>query len=344
VKILITADPEIPVPPISYGGIERVVDLLVRTLQARGHQVGLVAHPASSCAATERFSWRGGRSNRGIDILRNAHLLSGALADFAPQILHSFSRLLYMLPQLPRKLPKIMSYQRPPTARSVRWASRISGGSLVFTGCSEFISRYGASAGGRWRAIHNPVDVDRMAFRATVPSGAPLVFLSRVERIKGAHTAIAVARLAGRRLIIAGNHATTGPERRYWDEVIFPQLESGTVEYAGEVNDAQKSDLLGQAAAMIVPVEWDEPFGIVFAEALSCGTPVISTPRGAVPEIVRHGVEGFLVTSVDEACKAVARLDEIDRHACRRRAVEHFSAPVIASGYERLYAELAAAG
>jgi len=188
------------------------------------------------------------------------------------------------------------------------------------------------------------VDVDRMAFRSTVPSDAPLVFLSRVERIKGAHTAIAVAKLAGKRLIIAGNHAAAGPERRYWDELILPQLESGVVEYAGEVNDTQKSDLLGQAAAMIVPVEWDEPFGIVFAEALSCGTPVISTPRGALPEIVTDGVEGFLVSSIEEACKAVERLDEIDRHACRRRAVEHFSAAVIASSYERLYAELAAAG
>ena len=343
-KVLVTADPEIPVPPVAYGGIERVVDLLVRALQKRGHRVGLVAHPASSCPADERFSWRGSRSNHGVDSLRNALLLSGALADFQPQLLHSFSRLLYMLPQMRRKLPKIMSYQRPPTARSVRWANRIAGGSLTFTGCSEYISRAGAPAGGRWRAIHNPVDVDRMAFKATVPSGAPLVFLSRVERIKGAHTAIAVAKLAGRRLIIAGNHAASGPERRYWDELILPQLKPGVVEYAGEVNDTQKSDLLGQAAAMIVPVEWDEPFGIVFAEALSCGTPVISTPRGALPEIVTDGVEGFLVGSVEEACKAVGRLDQIDRHACRRRAVEHFSAAVIASNYERLYAELAAAG
>jgi glycosyltransferase involved in cell wall biosynthesis len=94
---------------------------------------------------------------------------------------------------------------------------------------------------------------------------------------------------------------------------------------------------------MIVPVEWDEPFGIVFAEALACGTPVISTPRGALPEIVTEGVEGFLVGSLDEACDAVRRLGEIDRHACRRRAVEHFSAAVIAAGYERLYAELAGA-
>ena len=145
-------------------------------------------------------------------------------------------------------------------------------------------------------------------------------------------------------MVIAGNHALTGPEGRYWEEEIAPQLKSGSVEYVGEVNDAQKAELLGQAAAMIVPVEWDEPFGIVFAEALACGTPVISTSRGALPEIVTQGVEGFLVNSIEEGCNAVARVGEIDRHACRRRAAEHFSAGVVVSRYERLYAELVAAG
>jgi glycosyltransferase involved in cell wall biosynthesis len=343
-RVLLTVDPELPVPPATYGGIERVVDLIVHSLRERGHQVGLLANPGSSCAADAKFGWHGAQSHRLLDSFANLRQLSSVVAEFAPQVLHSFSRLLYMLPQMRGGLQKIMSYQRPPTPRTVRWASRISGSSLAFTGCSEYISRAGARAGGCWRAIHNPVDVERMAFRAKVAADAPLVFLSRVERIKGAHTAIAVARRAGRRLVIAGNHAAAGAEREYWEREIEPQLEPGVVEYAGEVNDAQKAELLGQAAAMIVPVEWDEPFGIVFAEALSCGTPVISTLRGALPEIVTPGVEGFLVGSVAEACDAVARIGEIDRQACRRRAVEHFSARVIASRYERLYAELVAAG
>jgi glycosyltransferase involved in cell wall biosynthesis len=139
-------------------------------------------------------------------------------------------------------------------------------------------------------------------------------------------------------LIIAGNHAKSGPEFDYWTNEIAPQIR-GDIEYIGPVNDVQKNALLGQAAGMIVPIEWNEPFGIVFAEALACGTPVISCPRGALPEIIRHGIEGFLVNSIDEACDAVANLGEIDRSACRQRAEECFSVPVITDQYERLYSE-----
>ena len=101
----------------------------------------------------------------------------------------------------------------------------------------------------------------------------------------------------------------------------------------------QKNALLGKAAAIVVPIEWDEPFGMVFTEALACGTPVISYPRGALPEIVRPGIDGFLVNSVEEACHAVASIGNIDRSACRKRAEELFSVPVIAAQYERLYEE-----
>src|SRR5262249_47761422 len=159
----------------------------------------------------------------------------------------------------------------------------------------------GRRAGGEWRAVHNFVDTDFYTFQPAVAADAPLVFLSRVERIKGAHTAIEVARRAGRRLIIAGNRASAGPEPDYREHGIAPRLGPG-MEYVGQVDEAQKNVLLGQAAAMVVPIEWDEPFGIVFAEALACGTPVISCPRGALPEIVRPGTDGFLVTSVAEAC------------------------------------------
>jgi glycosyltransferase involved in cell wall biosynthesis len=166
------------------------------------------------------------------------------------------------------------------------------------------------------------------------------VFLSRVEPIKGAHNAIAAARLTKRRLLIAGNHGTTGEAGRYWQDEIVPHLDKDGIEYVGSVNDEQKNALLGQAAAMIVPIEWEEPFGIVFAEALACGTPVISCPRGALPEIVRPGIDGYLVNNIDEVCTAIQNLPQINRRNCRQRAEECFSASVIVDKYEQLYCSL----
>ncbi len=230
-----------------------------------------------------------------------------------------------------------MSYQRKPTERTVGRAATLGGKSLVFTGCSEHICRQGRAGGGTWHAIPNCVELAKFSFQPCVPPDAPLVFLSRVERIKGAHTAIAVARRTGRRLLIAGNHASGGEEGRYWESEIVPHLSKDGIEYVGAVDDEQKNRLLGQAAAMIVPIEWDEPFGIVFAEALACGTPVISCPRGALPEIVRDGVDGFLVRDIEGACGAVAKLPIISRADCRRRAETEFAAEEIAGKYLELY-------
>lgn len=338
VRVLITADPELPVPPKLYGGIERIVDLLVRGLKARGHEVALVAHRDSSCSADRLFPWPGLRSQDAVDILRNTRALRTAVREFRPDVLHSFSRALYLLSLLPSRIPKIMSYQRHPGFRQVAWASRLGGKSLVYTGCSEHICQQGRSAGGTWYPIHNCVELDKYTFQPAVAPDAPLVFLSRVERIKGAHTAIEIARRSGRRLLIAGNHGTSGEERRYWDLEIAPHLGHDGIKYVGPVNDIQKNELLGSAAAMVVPIEWDEPFGIVFAEALACGTPVISCPRGALPEIIRQGIDGFLVQSIADACAAVEKLQGIARAACRDRAERCFSASVIVAIYEQLYA------
>ncbi|MEB3358310.1 MAG: glycosyltransferase, partial [Synechococcales bacterium] len=249
---------------------------------------------------------------------------------------HSFSRLQYLLPLMPTRLPKVMSYQRQPTARTVSLAARFAGASLTFTGCSEHICRQGRRAGGHWQAIHNCVSLEKFTFQPQVAEDAPLVFLSRLDPIKGAHGAIATAQKANRRLLIAGNRIETPAGQAYWESHIAPHL-GATIEYIGPVDDQQKNDLLGQAAAMIVPIEWDEPFGIVFAEALACGTPVISTPRGSLPEIVRPSVDGFLVNSVDEAVAAVHQLSTLDRHQCRQRVEQYFSADTIVSHYERLY-------
>lgn len=342
-RILLTADPELPVPPKLYGGIERIVDLLVTGLQNRGHTVGLVAHPESTSKASQFFPWWGKQSQNKLDALKNTKVLWSAVQRFQPDILHSFSRILYLLPLLNSGLPKVMSYQRNPSLRTTSWGTKLARGSLTFTGCSDYICGIGQKAGGVWHTIHNCVELDKYTFQPTVKPDAPLVFLSRVESIKGAHQAIAAAHQAKKTLIIAGNQVNSEEGKNYWQQEISPYLGKDGIEYIGPVNDEQKNELLGQAAAMIVPIQWDEPFGIVFAEALACGTPVISCPRGALGEIVRQGVDGYLVNNLEEACSAIQNISQINRYDCRQRVESCFSADVIISKYEHFYQSLVSA-
>jgi glycosyltransferase involved in cell wall biosynthesis len=338
-RILLTADPELPVPPLLYGGIERIVDSLITEMRSRGHVVGLLAHPESKSVVDWHAGWPGATSACWQDTWVNMQAMSRAIQAFKPDVLHSFSRIAYFGRHLLTRLPKVMSYQRDPSPRTTGWAARLAGQRLVFTGCSEHIAASGKLAGGKWRAIPNFIDPGKLDFVAKVTSDAPLVFLSRIEPVKGCHMAIAIAKASGRRLLIAGNRVETGSATGYWDREIAPHLGKDGIEYVGMVNDEQKNSLLGQAAAMVVPIEWEEPFGIVFAEALACGTPVISTARGALPEIVEHGVHGFHIKTLEDGVAAVAGLNNLDRAVCRRRVEDKFTVAVVADHYFALYAE-----
>jgi glycosyltransferase involved in cell wall biosynthesis len=343
-RLLLTADPEIEVPPKTYGGIERIVDVLVRRLRVAGHEVGLVAKPGSDCPADAFYPWPGKSSLSRVDTVKNAWTLHRATRAFQPDLIHSFSRVAYLLPHLRGPRPLVMSYQRDPTLRTVGLAVRLAApGILTLTGCSEYIARCGRHAGGEWLGIPNFADTDQLSFAPSVGADAPLVFLSRVESIKGAHWAIEIARRTGRRLLIAGNRADSGHEAVYWKEQIAPWIGRDGIEYLGPVDDVQKNELLGKASAMVVPIQWDEPFGIVFAESLACGTPVIACPRGALPEIVRPGIDGFLIGSIEEGCAAVAKVGALSRAACRLRAESHFSARAVVARYIDLYERLHAA-
>ncbi len=338
-KILLTADPGLPVPPAGYGGIERIVDALVRFYRKEGHEVGLVAQAGSESPADVRFAWPDASSS-GRGGLRPALALWRAVRRFRPDILHSFSRLGFLLPFLTTRLPKIMSYQRHTGGRQISWAARVGGRSLLFTGCSEFICSMGRPSGGRWRVVHNFIEPDKLTFVPTVSPDAPLVFLSRIESIKGPDTAIAIARQAGRRLLLAGNRPTAGTEKAFWDREIGPWLGRDGVEWVGEVDDRRKNELLGRAAALVLPIRWEEPFGIVFAESLATGTPVITCARGAAPEIIEPGRTGFFIKDADEGAAAVGRLGTLNRSDCRQSAETRFSLAVCAATYLGLYREM----
>jgi glycosyltransferase involved in cell wall biosynthesis len=237
----------------------------------------------------------------------------------------------------------VQSYQRPIPWRGVRRAHLLAGDSLLIAACSSSLYDHGTAGDrARCRTVHNAIDTRLYTLALSVPAEAPLVFLGRLEAIKGVHHAIAIAREAGRRLIIAGNRVGTPSGNQYFEREIRPHLDRERVRYVGEVDDAQKDALLGGAAALLMPIEWDEPFGIVMIEALACGTPVIGFRRGAVPEVVRHGETGFICQTPSEAARLVAELPTLSRSRCREDVERRFSPTALVDAYERVYRELAA--
>ena len=334
--IVLTADPELPVPPRLYGGIERVISMLVRELRDRGHRITLFAHPESSASGAELVPWAGSNSRSRVDTMRNCLLLSQEIRRRKVDIIHSFSRIAYLLPLLPWPIPKLMSYQRPVTRRSVNMAKVLSGGSLEFTAVSQWMMNHVLDI-GRWSLVPNGVPLATFPYVADPGSNAPLVFLGRVEEIKGPHLAVEVAKRTGLPLVIAGN--VPHEHQNWFDGVIAPHL-GDQIRYLGAVDDQQKAWLLGHARALMMPILWNEPFGIVMAEAMACGTPVLGLRRGAVPEVVEHGVSGLVVDKLEELVTAVQKLPQIKRLDCRTRVEKLFSSSAVASGYLDLYGRM----
>jgi glycosyltransferase involved in cell wall biosynthesis len=337
-RIALTVDPELPVPPLHYGGIERIVDMLARGLAERGHDVTLFAHPHSTCPV-RRVAWKGRSSGRLHDTLRNAATLARRVALDHYDVVNSFSRIAYLVPILPLPVPKLMSYHREISVRTTGLAHRLARGTLEFSAIGQhMMARRPLS--GSWHHVPNGVALHAYDYCAAVPADAPLAFLGRIEEIKGPDLAIEVARRTGRKLILAGN---VPQEHRPWFEArIAPHVDGERILYAGPVDDAQKSALLGGACALLMPVLWEEPFGLVMIEAMACGTPVIGFRRGGVPEVVANGETGFVVDTVAEMAAAVEGLPAISRPACRARVERLYSDLVATERCLAIYAELIA--
>jgi glycosyltransferase involved in cell wall biosynthesis len=337
-NIAIAADPELPVPPRLYGGIERVIHFLAEGLTARGHNVTLFAH-ADSNISGRLVPYGGSSSHSLLDTMRNASRIAVSMFGGETDVIHSFGRLAYLAPLALTSTPKLMSYQRPVTPTSVHAAVRLFGRTLSFSACGRHM--IGALADeAPWHVIPNGVPLSAFTYQPAVPANAPFVFLGRVEEIKGTHLAIDIARRAGRALVIAGNIAAEHQE--YFDQRIKPSVDGVKVRFIGAVDDRQKNELLGAAAALLMPILWDEPFGIVMAEALACGTPVIGFNRASVPEVVSQGITGWIGRDVEELAALANHVSTLSRRACRTAAESRFSDDVIVGAYEALYLELIA--
>lgn len=338
-RVLLLMDPFIKVPPSYYGGIERVVADLARGLFHRGHDVTVWAAPGSQTPGVLEPFGREGEWTRWSNV-RNIAAISARLWRQPKRfdVVHNYGRLAYLTSILRWNLPKIQTYMRTVNGNNIRSARRLGARRLHYTAVSAAIRDTGSSAGGEWSVIHNCASPNDYAFKADIdPHGAPLCFVGRLERCKGVHNAIAVARVLNRPLRIAGNISTLAHEKEYFHREIEPLIDGRLITYLGPLNNEEKNELLGSSAAMLMPIEWEEPFPVVLPESLMCGTPVIAFSRGGMPEGVEHGRTGFLCSDVAGMVSAVRRLGEIDRAQCRTQAERRFSDSVIVDEYERLY-------
>jgi glycosyltransferase involved in cell wall biosynthesis len=332
-------DPGILVPPKGYGGHERLVYMFAKEYARLGHEVHLLVTRGSVVeGCTVHPFGKEGFPPKKWDARMAIPTAWKFLRKHRNQfdLIHNFGRLAYLLPVLNHPVKKIMTYGREISSRNIRMMNRLPHKNIVYTGCSrDLVSR--AHAGGRWEAVYNAIEFEKFTLQEQVAENAPLMFLGRIEKVKGAHTAIKVAKATGHQLILAGNISPLADERKYFEQEIKPHIDDEQIRYVGAVNDEQKNLWLGQAKALLFPIEWNEPFGIVMIEAMACGTPVIGFKKGSVPEVINEGITGSIVENENEMIAAVTKIGSIKRRSCREYARERFDVQGIARQYLSLF-------
>jgi glycosyltransferase involved in cell wall biosynthesis len=342
--IAMLAPPWIPVPPPGYGGIEFVVALLTDALVARGHDVELFCAPGSRSTAKvrplldaphpdqiERSLFEADHTARAFEAI-DAAAQRGEPFDVVHD--HCGFTPLAMADRL--STPLVHTVHGPFNDDTTPYyAYHGVKGTIV---C---ISRSQASAapdpGLVGAVVPNPMDVESWPLGKQKQEW--LLWLGRFVPDKGPQRAIQVAKAAGRPLVLAG---TVQPGwERFFSTEIEPHIDGTTVRFVGEVGGARKQRLFADAFAFLMPIRWPEPFGMVMVEALAAGTPVLAFPHGAAPEIVEHGVNGFLVADEQEMAAIVDKCAEIDPERCRA-SVMRFAPDQVAAGYEAAYERAAA--
>ena len=334
-RILLVMDPGILVPPKGYGGHERLVFMFAKEYALLGHEVHLLVTKGSEVENCTVHSF----GKEGFPPQKFDSFLAMPTAWFFLMqhknrfdLIHNFGRLAYLLPILNHRVKKIMTYGREITGRNIAIINKLPNRNLFYTGCSSnLISRIETS--GNWTTVYNAIDFNSYILSSQVEPDAPLMFLGRIEKVKGAHNAIVVAKATGNKLILAGNISPLPEEQLYFKNEIEPHIDGVQIIYLGALNDEQKNNWLGLSKALLFPIEWNEPFGMVMVEAMACGTPVIAFNRGSVEEVISEGKTGFVVENLSQMITAVKVIDQINRSDCRELAKNKFHVKVIAEQY-----------
>jgi len=333
-RIGLIVGPWFTVPPEKYGGTERVVDALARALADQGHEVLLATAADSTCPVPQVPGFGPAAPEElGLTFSELGHVIKayGHMRDV--DIIHDHTLAGPLYAHRPPGIPVVTTIHGPLSPGYVPLYRDMARDTAIIAISRDQCSRVEnlkISA-----VIHHGIDVS--AVRMGAGDGGYVCFVGRMCPDKGLLEAVSIAREAGVPLRIAAKmHAPE--EQDYFHDVVEPTL-GNNEDFLGELSDPEKYQLMGDAMALLNPIQWAEPFGLVMIEALATGTPVLATPMGAAPEIVRHGITGFL-GSTEQLAGCITGIPDLSREACRRSVEESFSAQRMAADHLGLYARV----
>jgi glycosyltransferase involved in cell wall biosynthesis len=327
------------VPPRLYGGTERIVSYLTEELVQMGHDVTLFASGDSLTSANlVACAPMALRLDRQVHDTIPHYML---MLDRVRQAAHNFDILHFHVDFLPFPLFRAIARRTVTTLHGRQDLPDLPSFYTAFhdmplVSISDAQRLPLPKVNFAATILHGlPLELHRPTFD---PRGGYLAFLGRISPEKGPERAIQIARTMGIPLKIAAKVDIV--DEAYFRECVAPLLSGPGVEFIGEINDRQKSQFLGEALALLFPIDWPEPFGLAMIEAMACGVPTLAFRRGSVPEIIDEGVTGVIVDGIEQAAAALPRVLRLDRRAIRRRFEERFSAALMAKNYVNLYRSL----
>ncbi len=349
-RIAHITNPHQILPPHGDRGRWLLVSSLIEEQIARGHEVIIYGNKKTTFAGArtehvqllEAEKLEGpATSQRTLRAYNHLTLLNKAYRHIDEyDILHChLNNLHFFMSSLVDK-PTLMTQHWPIEILTQQIIKRVPYSNVYIAPISKAQTRHESERIQYTDVVYNGIDIDQFPFNDKPQDH--FAFIGRLHPSKGAHHAIKVCRRMKRKLALAGStDLQREVYRKYWEKYINPALKSPYITYRGELtHKRQVPKFMGQAKALLFPIEWEEPFGLVMVEAMATGTPVIAFNRGSVPELVKDGVTGFIVEDEDGMKEAIRKIDTIDRQACRDWVVENFTVSKMADGYERVYKQL----
>jgi glycosyltransferase involved in cell wall biosynthesis len=331
-RVALVASPFIPVPPKEYGGTELFIADLARGLQALGVDVTVYANGESTIEVNKRWLFAESQwplKDEGYAQLKDIEHTTWAIKDAsdACDIVHVNTALAVPCSRLSR-LPFACTIHHPTERQLSASYQRMPEVHYVCIS-NDQCKREDLP---NLSMIHHGIDLSK--YQLQIDKQQYLSFIGRIAPIKGTHLAIEIAKRAEIPLKIAGEIQPIF--RDYFEEKVRPHIDGKSVEYVGRADLAAKNELLGNSMAMLFPIQWNEPFGLVMVEAMACGTPVLALRAGSVPEIVKDGVSGYVSRRIDDLVRHARDL-RISPVEIRRYVEEHFSKERMAREYHALY-------